>query len=155
MRIAATLAAAAALVAVPGCEAQAQPAEPRADAACATELAGALTRVDDTVLRCHDGHWQPDTDPYPVSDKWLTSDAGLTLHGQGRRNPEMLAGQWIGWPQQADDRCSAEQVVVVAAGELSEPQAAEAERGRPLELAVAPTMFSTLLRGDCLWLRVG
>jgi hypothetical protein len=81
----------------------------------------------------------------------VSTDAGLELHGQGRRNPEMSSGPWTAIPRDPDTRCRAEQAAVVRAGEVGPPQVAEGEVGQPLRFDVVPVMFSIELTGRCLW----
>lgn len=135
--------------------AYADPVAPQPDTGCATELDGALTGAagSDTLLQCHDGGWQPYTDVYPASDRWLTTSAPLTLHGQGMRNPEVHAGQWTATPQDAETQCSARQVDVLGPGELGAPQVLTGDPGQPLSYAVSAKLFSVTLSGFCLWQR--
>ena len=135
--------------------AQADPVPPQPDTACAAELDGALTGAagSDALLQCRDGGWQPYTEVYPASDRWLTTDAPLTLHGQGMRNPEVHAGQWTGTPQDGESACTSTQIDVVAAGELAAPQTLTGDPGRPLEFPVSAKLFSVTLSGFCLWQR--
>jgi hypothetical protein len=75
----------------------------------------------------------------------------LELHGQGRRNPEILSGDWIGYPQDSGSRCSAEQAAVVSAGVVGPPQTSMGGPGQPLQFEVLPVVFSIKLTGNCLW----
>ncbi|MBO0681273.1 hypothetical protein JRC04_27740 [Mycolicibacterium sp. S2-37] len=130
----------------------AQPAEPEPGVSCDAAVDGALTLLaDGTAVQCSGGRWVVHPGPYPSGDRWLSTDAGLTLHGQGRRNPEMLSGPWTAYPQEPGTRCRAEQAAVVRAGEVGPPQVAEGEPGQPLRFAVVPVMFSIELSGHCLW----
>lgn len=129
---------------------------PSAGGPCAESVAAALTRLaDGQTLQCRNDsgeyRWESFTDPYPNSDRWVSAGYGLTLSGQGRRNPEMLSGKWIGYPLDPAARCRAEQAVVVRAGEVGEPRATVGELGEPLEFEVLPLMFTITLGGDCLW----
>lgn len=135
--------------------AHADPAPPQPDTACAAELDGALTGVADSnaLLQCRDGDWQPYTDVYPASDRWLTTGAPLTLHGQGMRNPEVHAGQWTGTPQDSETQCSARQVDVLGPGQLNAPLVQTGDPGQPLSFAVSAKLFSATLSGFCLWQR--
>lgn len=138
-------------------EPPAGPVVPQADAPCAQGLAGALTRLSDgtTLLECRGGpggyRWTLFTDPYPASDRWLSYGPVLELHGQGRRNPEIMSGPWIGYPQDPGSRCSAEQAAVVSAGVVGPPQISTGEPGQPLQFEVLPVVFSIKLTGNCLW----
>src|SRR5690606_40584120 len=86
---------------------------PSAGGRCAESVAAALTRLaDGQTLQCRNDsgeyRWESFTDPYPNSDRWVSAGSGLTLSGQGRRNPEMLSGKWIGYPLDPAARCRAE-----------------------------------------------
>ncbi|MED5812963.1 hypothetical protein VST63_11385 [Mycolicibacterium sp. 050232] len=133
---------------------------PQPDSACAEDLAGALTLMDDSptgnnrrLLQCSGGAWQPSGDPYPSSDRWLTTGPLLILHGQGRRNPEAKAGAWTGSPQTSEARCGVEVIDVLGAGKTSEPQTFSGDSGRPLTFEVSDHMFTAKLSGYCLWAR--
>ncbi len=133
---------------------------PQPEASCAEGLAGALTAADPgqvgnnrLLLQCTDGTWQRFTNPYPSSDRWLTTGPELILHGQGRRNPEASAGTWTATPQTADAHCSAEVVDVLGAGKTSAPEAFSAEPGRSLTFEISDHMFTSKLSGYCLWAR--
>src|SRR5258708_5534409 len=129
--------AAAALLAVPGV-AHADLVLPRLDGPCSENLAGALTQLPDghTFLQCDNSsgsyQWSAFTSPYPSSDRWLSYGPELTLHGQGMRNPEILSGKWVGYPQEEGTICSAEQSAVVSAGEVGPPQTSTGSAGQPL-----------------------
>jgi hypothetical protein len=136
------------------------PAPPAVGAACGADLDGALTALpkaaDDLsnqqhLLACGNGTWQPFDDPYPSSDRWLSTGPELVLHGQGRRNPEVHGGTWTATPQTADTPCGAEIVDVVGAGKTSAPQQLTAEPGQPLTINVSDHMFTVRLTGYCLW----
>lgn len=133
---------------------------PQPDSPCPASLAGALTPADPAqlgnnrrLLHCADGTWQTFSDPYPSSDRWLSTGPGLILHGQGRRNPEAAAGTWAATPQTAEAHCSVEVVDVLAAGRTSEPQTFTAAPGQPLTFDVSDHMFTMKLSGYCLWAR--
>lgn len=133
-----------------------QLAAPVADGPCSEPTAGALTRLaEGQTLQCRNDsgeyRWESFTDPYPTSDRWVSSGSALTLGGQGRRNPELLSGSWIGYPLDPAARCSAEQATVVRAGEVGEPETVTGELGEPLEFEVLPLVFTITLTGDCLW----
>jgi hypothetical protein len=147
------VAGAASLLALPApAVGHAQPTEPQPGASCTAAVDGALSRLTDgTTVQCGAGRWATYPGPYPSGGRWLSTDAGLDLHGQGRRNPEMLSGPWIGYPQDPQTRCRAEQAAVVRAGEVGPPQVAEGEVGQPLRFDVLPVMFSIELSGHCLW----
>lgn len=138
------------------------PTPPQAGSACGDNLDGALTELpqpaSDTgtakdLLQCTGGTWQPYLDPYPASDRWLTTGPELILHGQGRRNPEVHAGTWTGTPQTDETVCRAEVVDVLAPGETSSPEVHAADPGRPLALEVGDHLFTARLTGYCLWQR--
>ncbi|HYO02331.1 MAG TPA: hypothetical protein VET27_10830 [Mycobacterium sp.] len=139
--------------------ASADPAAPQPNSPCSANLAGALTQATDskTFLECGSAagsyRWQPFTGPYPSSDRWLSYGPDLTLHGKGRRNPEILSGDWIAQPQDPLTTCSAEQSAVVSAGEVGPPQTSTGRSGQPLEFVVLPVVFSISLTGNCLWER--
>lgn len=121
-------------------------------------MVDALTRLADreTTLMCVDQsdggyRWERYASPYPLSDRWFTYGPELRLHGQGLRNPELMSGDWTGYPQDADGRCSAEQTAVVAAGEVGSPRVTEGDPGQPLDFQVMPSLFNIELSGHCLW----
>lgn len=135
-------------------------AAPQPDSPCAENLADALTPAEPgatgnnrLLLHCQDGSWQQLHDPYPSSDRWLTTGPELVLHGQGRRNPEAKAGNWTADPQTAQARCSVERVDVLGAGETSEPETFTADPGRPLTFEISDHMYTVKLGGYCLWQR--
>ena len=129
------------------------PNPPAVGAACGGDLDGALTSIGGAkdLLECSGATWQPFLDPYPSSDRWLTTGPPLVLHGQGRRNPEFHGGTWTAAPLTADTTCSAEIVDVAGAGKTGPPQTLTAEPGQPLTLEVSTHMFSVRLTGYCLW----
>ncbi|ART69381.1 hypothetical protein BTO20_13015 [Mycobacterium dioxanotrophicus] len=138
------------------------PAPPQAGSGCGENFDGALTALPQPaaetgtakdLLRCTGGTWAPYLDPYPASDRWLTTGSGLILHGQGRRNPEVHAGTWTGTPQTDETTCRAEVVDVLAPGETSSPEFHAADPGRPLTLEVGDHLFMATLTGYCLWQR--
>ena len=130
---------------------------PQPDAPCSETLAGAMARLADgkTNLVCTGqggGHqWTVFTSPYPLSDRSDEYGPELQLHGQGMRNPEIMSGRWTGDPQEPDAVCRAEQVTVLGPGEVLHPRPPHGEPGTPLELSVAPTLFTIRLSGNCLW----
>ena len=116
---------------------------------------GALTRLADrTLLVCQSGQWVTDADIYPSSDRWVSYGPELVLYGQGRRNPEFMAGDWTGTPQSDQTRCGAGQLKVIAPGELGALESAVADPGQPLEINVPTRLFSITLTGFCLWQRM-
>jgi hypothetical protein len=129
------------------------PPPPAVGAACGGNLDGALTGAGDTknLLTCSGTTWQQYLDPYPSSDRWLTTGPELVLHGQGRRNPEIQGGTWMGTPQTTDTTCGAEIVDVLGAGKTSKPQTLAADPGRPLTMDVSDHLFTVRLKGYCLW----
>jgi hypothetical protein len=153
---------AAASAALPaGTVAHAEPAAPQPGGQCSENLNGALTQLPDlqTLLECRSlpglGYqWQAFDSPYPNSDRWLTYGPTLTLHGEGQRNREINSGDWTAYPQDLESRCTANQLAVITAGELSEPQVSTGVRGQPLRFSVVPLMFTIELSGNCLWQKV-
>jgi hypothetical protein len=140
----------------------ARTAAPQAGSSCGDDLDGALTALPqpaaDTgtaknLLLCTGGTWQQYLDPYPASERWLTTGPELVLHGQGRRNPEVRAGTWTATPQTDETPCRAEVVDVVAVGETSAPEPYAADPGQPLTFTVSDHLFTAKLTGDCLWQR--
>src|SRR5690349_18551761 len=118
--------------------AHAEPAVPQADTACPAALGGALTQSADatTLLECAGGptaayRWRIYDDPYPHSDRWLTVGPALTLDGEAQRSREVDSGDWTGYPQGPQDRCTARQVAVAAAGGAGPPEVASGEPGAP------------------------
>jgi hypothetical protein len=112
----------------------------------------ALTKLPDrTVLTCSGSTWTVYDGPYPSSDTWLSYGPGVTLHGQGLRNPEILSGSWVATPLDPETQCQVEQTTVVAAGEVSAPQTTTGAPGQVLDVEVLPVVFSITLSGDCLW----
>ena len=139
--------------------ANAEPVAPAVGSSCADSVAGAFTQLPDgtTFLACEGvsgGYrWQPVSAPFEPSDRWLSYGPALTLHGQGRRNPEILSGRWIATPQDLASACSAEQAPVTDAG-VAPPQKTVGKPGQALDFEVLPVVFSIELGGDCLWKRV-
>ena len=139
--------------------ANAQPIAPAAGSSCPDSVADAFTQLPDgtTFLACQGvpgGYrWQPVSAPFEPSDRWLSYGPELTLHGQGRRNPEILSGQWKATPQDAASVCSAEQAPVTDGG-VAPPQTTVGKPGQALDFEVLPVVFSIVLGGDCLWERV-
>src|ERR1700712_3411660 len=107
-----TVMAVGAGVSAPG--AWADPVVPQPDSSCPANLEGALTQAADgtTFLECGTAangyRWQP-LAGLLSSDRWVSYGPELTLHGQGRRNPEILSGDWIGRPQDPVRTCGVEQ----------------------------------------------
>ncbi|WP_018599423.1 hypothetical protein [Mycobacterium sp. 155] len=137
-------------------------AAPRAGSGCDDNLDSALTELPHpaaetgtakNLLQCTGGAWQGYLDPYPASDRWLTTGPELVLHGQGRRNPEVRAGTWTATPQTDETSCRAEVVDVVAAGETSPPETHAADPGQPLTIEFSDHLFTATLSGYCLWQR--
>ena len=139
--------------------ANAEPVAPQAGSSCAASVADAFTQLPDgtTFLACQgvsgDYRWRPVSTPFDPSDRWLSYGPGLTLHGQGRRNPEVLSGQWTATPQDSASACSVEQAPVTDAG-VAPPQTTVGKPGQALHFEVVPVVFSIVLGGDCLWERV-
>ncbi|WP_454790829.1 hypothetical protein [Mycolicibacterium lutetiense] len=133
---------------------------PQPDSSCTENLAGALTPADPgqlgnnrRLLMCDGEIWQAFGGPYPSSDRWLTTGPQLILHGQGRRNPEAVAGTWLAIPQTAEARCGVEVVDVLGAGKTSEPETFSAGPGQSLTFEISDHMFTAKLSGYCLWAR--
>ena len=102
-----------------------------------------------------DYRWTTVTSDYPSSDRWLTYGPELTLRGEGTRNHDLRSGDWIAVPQDPEGQCFEEQITVVSAGVVSSPQAAAGQAGQQLSFRVLPNLFSIMMRGYCLWSRVG
>jgi hypothetical protein len=141
--------------------AHAEPVVPQPNTQCSENLAGALTQLPDltTLLECRNQpglgyRWQIFDSPYPNSDRWLTYGPKLTLHGEGQPNREINSGDWIGYPQDSDSRCTAEQLVIASAGGLSPPQVSTGEPGLSLKFRAQPLLFTVELSGNCLWRKV-
>lgn len=131
----------------------AETSAPQAGSACPDAFDGAMTRAQQILFRCSNGTWEQFHNPYPSSDRWLTTGPELVVHGQGRRNPEVKGGSWTGSPQTAEARCGAELVDVVGAGETSAPETLSAEPGQTLTFDISDHMFTVTLSGYCLWQR--
>jgi hypothetical protein len=148
---------AAAVLLVASAPAHADLVEPQLDAPCSENLGGALTQLPDgrTYLECSNAsgryQWSEFTSPYPSSDRWFSYGPALTLHGQGLRNPQILSGSWIAYPQEEGTLCSAEQATVVSAGQVGPLQTSTGEAGQPLKFEVLPVVFSIAMTGNCLW----
>ena len=146
--------AAAALSACGQAVSHADPTVPQQDSPCSQIPAGTLTRLTDNgLLQCRDGRWQSFTGVYPSSDSWLTYGPELTLRGQARRNPEMMAGRWTGVPQDPESQCSATQNDAIAAGQMAPPQVFTGEPGQPLTLSLTTQLATIGIAGRCLWQR--
>jgi len=133
---------------------------PQAGAPCAEDLADAMTQLPDgrDFLVCQgqpDGSyaWAAATVPFDPADKWFSYGSGITLHGQGFRNPNLSSGNWTANPLDPETVCGAEQVTVVSAGVLAPPQNSRGEAGRPLSVELLPKLFTVTMTGDCLWSR--
>jgi hypothetical protein len=143
-------------VLLPSAVATADPAAPQANTPCPAEVKDALTwpAGADAPLACDGSRWQPVTDPYPISDEWVSTGPVTTLHGQGRRNPMLESGQWTATPLTPETTCAATQFAVVSGTPtLAPPQSDRGEPGQPLRLEVVPRLFTVELTGDCLWRR--
>ncbi|WP_099022447.1 hypothetical protein [Mycolicibacterium palauense] len=145
----------------------AEPEAPQADASCAGLPAGTMARTAaDALVQCSGDRWQPFTGVYPSSDTWLSSGSepesepgseqgpALVLHGQARRNPEMMAGTWVGVPQDPQGSCGATVSDVIAAGEMAPPKQLTADPGQSLTMTVSTQAATIELTGPCLWQRI-
>ncbi|MCI4676240.1 hypothetical protein [Candidatus Mycolicibacterium alkanivorans] len=133
---------------------------PQAGAACGERLADAMTQRPggSEFLVCRtlpDGSraWAEAPVPFDPSDKWFSYGPGITLHGQGFRNPNLSSGSWTATPLNPDTVCGAEQVAVVSAGVLAAPQNSQGEPGQPVSVEMLPRLFTVTMTGDCLWSR--
>jgi hypothetical protein len=159
MRRSIGVAATAVVVAAGAGVANAEPVAPAAGSSCSDSLADVFTQLPDgkTLVACQgvsgSHQWQSVSEPFEPSDRWLSYGPGLTLSGQGRRNPEILSGQWTASPQDASSSCSAEQAPVTDAG-VAPPQATAGKPGQTLHFEVVPVVFTITLTGNCLWERV-
>lgn len=136
--------------------ASAEPAAPQSNTPCTADLKDTLTLPTGATapLACDGSSWQPVADPYPISDRWLSSGPMMTLHGQGRRNPMLESGDWTATPLVPDTACKATQFAVVSGTPtLTAPQSDDGAPGQPLRLQVVPRLFTIELAGDCLWQR--
>jgi hypothetical protein len=139
--------------------AAADPVAPQSDTPCPPDAVGAMTWPADAKLplTCaggpSGGHWQAVATPAPPSDRWLSVGPAMTLHGEGRRNPDVRSGDWTATPRNADTRCRVEQSTVIGPGVVGTPEIAEGPVGQRLEVQIAPRLFDLTLSGDCLWTR--
>ncbi|TPG32052.1 hypothetical protein EAH80_21690 [Mycobacterium hodleri] len=136
--------------------ANADPIAPQSNTSCSADFAGAMTwpTGDQAPLVCEAERWVPVADPYPISDRWLSYGPAMTLHGEGRRNPTLLSGDWTATPLTAESACAATQLTVISGSPTVGPPAIdEGKPGQTLELAVLPSLFTIELSGDCLWQR--
>lgn len=135
--------------------AAADPVAPQSDSPCASAYTDAMTLPSGASipLVCQGGQWHAVTTPQPPSDVWLSYGPALALHGEGKRNPNLRSGEWTATPQDSSSQCRAEQSVVLSPGVVGEPQTAEGQPGRPLEVTVLPRLFDIQLSGNCLWQR--
>ncbi|KAA0112073.1 hypothetical protein [Mycolicibacterium sp. P1-5] len=155
-RCGALLAATAASVALPFAivPAHADVPVPQAGTPCPADLADVMTRLPNVgeFLVCqHSGNWTPVLDPFDPVSRWLSYGSGITLHGQGFRNPNLRSGRWTATPLDPNAVCGAGQVTVIGPGELAPVVLSQSDAGRPLQLDVLPKLFTITLNGDCLW----
>ena len=134
---------------------------PTAGASCSEDLDGTLTALPGepggirSLLECADGSWVTYTAEYPSSDRWLSTGPDLEVTGQGMRNAEFMAGQWIATPQSSDDVCRVEYIQANPQTRTGETHTLTGDPGQPLTFE-APTQLSTAtLSGHCLWQREG
>ena len=136
--------------------AAADPVAPQPNTSCTAGLKDAMTwpAGDKTPLACDGINWEPVTDPYPISDKWLSYGPVMTLHGEGRRNPTLESGDWTATPLTPESSCGATQFAVISGSPtIGPPQTSQGESGQSLTLAVVPRLFTIEMTGDCLWQR--
>jgi hypothetical protein len=136
--------------------ATADPVAPQPNTPCPTNFSDVMTWPTGAKMPsvCQDGQWQNVTTPQPPSDRWLSFGPPMTLHGEGRRNPDVTSGGWTATPQDSTSRCRAEQSTVVSPGVVSPPEVSEGQPGQPLEVQLAPRLFDLQLSGYCLWERI-
>ena len=158
MKFRAVLALAAALV-TPAV-AHAEGPIPQAGAPCSENLADAMTQLPggSDFLVCQgqpDGShaWAEADVPFDPADRWVSYGPGITLHGQGFRNPNLTSGNWTANPLDPDTVCGAQQVTVVSAGVIAPQQNLRGDAGQPLSVELLPKLFTVTLTGDCLWSR--
>lgn len=151
---------AAVLVLAAPAVARAEPTVPQPGAACSPDLADAMTQLPGGTdfLVCRDQPdgtlaWSPAPVPFDPNDKWLSYGVGITLHGQGFRNPNLSSGGWTATPLDPATVCGAEQVTVVSAGVLAPPETSRGEPGQPLSVEMLPKLFTVTMTGECLWSR--
>lgn len=155
------LAAALALATLSAGVARGDSAAPALGAGCPDDLAGAMTLLPDgqTYAVCGEGadgnRWAAAPIPFEPNDSWLSYGPAIVLHGQGLRNPNVVAGDWTASPQDPGTVCRAEQQTVVEAGVLSEPRVAQGGPGEQLSLELQPKLFYLELSGNCVWTRGG
>jgi hypothetical protein len=137
--------------------ASADPVLPQPGTPCSSDLSEAMTLLpqDRSPLECLNNQWQAVTIPQPPSDRWLSVGPPMTLHGEGRRNPDVASGTWTATPQDSNSSCRAEQSAVVSAGVVGPPQVVESPQGQPLSFQVVPQLYSIDMSGYCLWMRAG
>jgi hypothetical protein len=145
-----------AVVLVTAAPAHAEPAVPQPDTACSTDLTDAATMPPGTSLPlvCQEQRWRAAAAPADPSERWVSFGPAMALHGQGLRNPNLIAGPWTATPLDADTRCAATQQVVVSAGVVGTPVFTEGVPGQQLSLDVLPSLFDISMSGHCLWERV-
>jgi hypothetical protein len=153
----ATLAATAALFSP--AVATADPIAPQPDTPCPSKFSDVMTwppgyKMPLVCINQPNGYqWQTVMSPYPTSDRWLSYGPEMTLHGEGKRNPSVMSGNWTATPQDSSSQCRAEQSAVVSAGVVGPPEIVEGQPGQPLEFQMVPRLFSTRMSGYCLWTR--
>jgi hypothetical protein len=147
-------AAAAAALGMSTAIAAADPVAPQLNTPCTVEIDDAMTWVAGTKapLICSGGDWQAVTDPYPTSDRWASYGPAMTLHGQGRPNPNLMSGAWTATPLTPETSCGATQLAVIPGSPtVGAPKVDQGVAGQPLSLQVVPVLFTIELTGDCLW----
>lgn len=125
---------------------------------CPAGLVGTMSLLPDeqTYVRCQQSFglsytWVPVQTPFDPNGSWLSYGPAITLHGQGKRNPNLTSGSWTATPQDPETICRAAQTTVVEAGVLAEPMVVESEQGRSLALEILPRLFYIELAGNCVW----
>jgi hypothetical protein len=135
--------------------AYAEPVVPQPGTVCAADLADATTMPPGRSLPlvCQGQRWQAATAPADPSERWVSFGPAMALHGQGLRNPNLVAGSWTATPLDPGTQCAATLQVVVSAGVLGTPLSTEGAPGQLLSLEVPPSLFDISMSGHCLWER--
>lgn len=145
------LTAVAALLVAPS--AAADPVGPQPGTPCSLDGVSTMPPGESMPLLCDGQRWHAATAPGDPSDRWVSFDAPMALHGQGLRNPNLLGGVWTATPLDPAARCRATQQAVISAGVVGDPVDSEGQPGQPLSLQVSSTLFDITMSGHCLWER--